>query len=332
MFKPELCDFCGDCLVECQWMDVEREQAVQWVKDMIAGRETPAVQNCITCYACNEICPHDAAPFDLIADLQEKSGKLTPREHVEAHEAKLSFSGELKIDTEGADRIMSVCVFGRTDGHLIQGRLYDLPQVGGRPFFCWLLFGHMAAVSIQEKHAREMVDRLAATKAGEIVCFHDDCYAMLAKLAPEYGIEVPFRPIHLSEYLVEYVKQHQDKITPLNLELAYQRPCASRHTPEKEHFIDELFELVGVKRVERKYDRKNAMCCAGVKLILGKGDPKPDQVKNLEDAKNAGAKGLVCLCPMCIHSLSGTAGELGLPLVFLGDMVRMALGEIPTLK
>ncbi|MFH1134585.1 MAG: (Fe-S)-binding protein [Pseudomonadota bacterium] len=329
MFKPELCDYCGDCLVECQWMDVEREQAVGWVKAMIAGEETPAVRDCVTCYACNEICPRQANPFDLIASLQEKIGGLTPREHVEAREAKLSFAGQVQGGPTGADRIMSVCVFGRTDAHLIQGPLYDLPQVGGKPYFCWILFSHMGALSIQEKHAREMVDRLAATGAREVVCFHDDCYAMLAKLAPEYGVEVPFRPVHLSEYFVEYLKEHRDQIKPLNLDLAYQRPCASRHTPEKEHFIDEVFDLIGVNRVARKYDREKALCCAGVKLMLGQGDPKPDQVKNLEDARQAGAKGVACLCPMCIHSLSGTAGEMGLPLIFLGDLVRMALGEIP---
>ncbi len=30
---------------------------------------------------------------------------------------------------------------------------------------------------------------------------------MLAKLAPEYGIYVPFRPVHLAEYLVEFLKK-----------------------------------------------------------------------------------------------------------------------------
>ncbi len=91
--------------------------------------------------------------------------------------------------------------------------------------------------------------------------------------------------------------------------IVYQRLCASRHTAEKEHFIDELFEIVVVKRVARTNDRKNAMCCATIKRMIGNGDPRPDQEKKIRDAKESGAKAMVCLCTMCIHSLSGVTGE-----------------------
>jgi Fe-S oxidoreductase len=328
MFYQERCDLCGDCLVECQWMEVDRDQAVDWMKAMIRGERTPAVDNCITCYACNEICPQQANPFDLFARLQEETGCLTPAEQVAAQEKQFTFVGDLKGVPQGQDRVMSVCVFGKTDGHLIKGELYDLPQVGGRPYFCWVLFSHLGAESVQRKHAREFVDRLALSGAKEVVCFHDDCYAMLAKLAPDYGIAVPFRPVHLSEYLVERLSAQRDRLKSLNLKVAYQRPCASRFTPEKEHYIDELFELAGANRVARRYDRDKAMCCAGVKFMLGKGDPKADQQENIRDAREAGAQALVCLCPMCLHALSGTAAEEKMPLIFLGDLARMALGEL----
>jgi len=328
MFKPDLCTLCGDCLAECQWMEVERGEAVWWWRQMLEGRRTPALERCITCYACNETCPEQANPFDLIAELQEKHGLLMAREAIDKTEARYVFSGELQ-GLPRAERVLSTCVFGKTDPQLLQGDLYDLPQVGGKPFFCWVLFSHMCAESVQRKHARELVERLAATGAREVVCFHDDCYAMLAKLAPDYGIPVPFRPVHLSEHLVRRLEANRDRLRPLDLEIAYQRPCASRHTPEKEPFIDELFELAGVRRVERKYDRRGALCCGGVKLFLGIGDPAPDQEKNLRDAKQAGARAVVCLCPMCMRSLAGAAAGHGLPLIFLGDIARMALGEIP---
>ena len=327
MFKQDLCNLCGDCLVDCQWMDVERDQAVEWLKAMMDGRHVPALDQCITCYACNEICPEGANPFDLIAQLQEKYHTLVTEETVKATEEQYIFTGELR-GYPRAERVMSICVFGKTDAGLIQGELYDLPRVGGKPYFCWVLFSHMCAEGIQKKHAQEFVDRLAMTGAKEIVCFHDDCYAMLARLAPDYGIQVPFRPVHLSEYLVDYLRANKDRIRKLNIDIAYQRPCASRHTPEKEHFIDALFELSGVRRVDRAYDREKALCCAGVKFMLGIGDPGPDQEKNLIDAKEAGAKAMVCLCPMCMHSLSGMADRHDIPLIFIGDIARMALGEI----
>lgn len=327
MFNKDLCDLCGDCLVECQWMDLERDRAVECMQALIRGQDSPVLSECITCYACNEICPHGANPFDLIAELQEKHRSLSSEESAGANEARYAFDKELK-DYPRAERVMTTCVFGKTDAGLIQGELYGLPMVSGKPYFCWVLFSHIGAESIQRKHARELVDRLTMTGAREVVCFHDDCYAMLARLAPGYGVEVPFRPVHLSEYLVEYLRKNKNRIRPLNIDVAYQRPCASRHTPEKEHFIDELFELVGARRVERGYDRERALCCAGIKMMLGRGDPRPDQEKNVLDAKSAGAGAMVCLCPMCMHSLAGVANEHGLPLVFIGDLARMALGEI----
>jgi len=327
MFKQDLCDFCGDCFVECQWMEVDRDEAAEWMKTIVEGRHAPALDKCVTCYACNEICPQGANPFDLIAELQEKYRTLVTEEVVASNEARYAFAGELR-DVPQGDRVMTVCVFGKTDAHLIQGELYDLPRVGGKPYFCWILFSHMGAESVQKKHAKEFVERLAMTGAKEIVCFHDDCYAMLARCAPDYGIEVPFRPVHLTEYLAEYLHNNKDRIKPLNMNVAYQRPCASRFTPEKERFVDEMFELAGVKRVKRTYDRKGALCCGGAKFLLGKGDPGPEQEKNILDAKQAGAKAMVCLCPMCIRSLSGVAKEHDMPVIFIGDIARMALGEI----
>lgn len=328
MFKHDRCDLCGDCLVKCQWIEADKKTAAHWIRAMMDGEKTPAVDQCITCYACNEYCPQNADPFDLIAGLQEKYG-IVPRDKIADAETRFSFSGELRglPETQGG-RIMSTCVFGKTDGHLIDGSLYDLPRVGGKPFFCWIIMSHMGAESVQHKHAREFVERLAATGADEIVCFHDDCYAMLAKMAPEYGIKVPFRPVHLSEYLVERLAPLKSDLVPLRMDAAYQRPCASRHTPEKEHFIDELFAICGVRRVEREYDRENALCCGGAKHLMDKGDPRPDMDKNIADALSAGAEAMVCLCPMCIHSLNTAAMENGLPLIFLGDLARMALGEI----
>jgi Fe-S oxidoreductase len=327
MYIAENCQQCGDCFVNCQWIDADQTQAIAWIKQLRAGEHAEVLDKCITCYACNETCPNLANPFDLIAVLQEKYHTPVSESTVSQMEQRYLFSGDLKA-VPHADRILSLCVFNKTDAHLIQGPIYNLPQVSGKPYFCWVLFSHMAGESVQRKHARELVDRLAQTGAKEVVCFHDDCYAMLAKLAPDYGIEMPFRPIHLSQYLVEYLTEHQSAIKPLNLDIAYSRPCASRFTPEKEPFIDKLFELIGVHRVQRTYDRENALCCGGAKLMLSGVNPKPDQEKNFVDAKQAGAQAMVCLCPMCLHSFSIVAAEQQLPLIFIGDLARMALGEI----
>jgi hypothetical protein len=151
---------------------------------------------------------------------------------------------------------------------------------------------------------------------------------MLVRIAPEYGAQVPFQRVLLSEYLVGYLEANVQRIEVLNFDLAYQRPCASRQTSEKGHFLDELFELTGVRQVERTYDRQEAVCCRGAKFFLGMEDPKPDQQKNILDAKWAGAEAVVRPCSMCVQLLAEVAAEQGMPLIFLGDLARMALGEL----
>jgi Fe-S oxidoreductase len=327
MFKPDLCKLCGDCLVKCQWMNVERNQAKIWQKEMMEGKHTPALDHCITCFACNERCPNKANPFDLHLELQEKFRSKVPEDMVKATEANYTFTGELK-NIPQAKRVLSVCAYEKTEGSLFAGELYNLPRVGGKPFFCWGLFAHMGAVSVQKKHTQLMVDRLAQTGAEEVICFHVECYSVLSRTAPDFGIQVPFRPVHLAEYLVEYLRDNRSRIKPLNMDIAYQRPCTSRLTPDKEDVIDELFDLTGVRRVKRQYDRDQALCCSSVKLMYNMGDTRPDREKNMTDAKNAGAKAIVYFCPSCRQMLTEIAGEYGMPMIFLGDIARMALGEI----
>lgn len=327
MFIEDNCILCGHCFNSCHWIDADDNQAIQWMEEIIEGTRSEVLDRCVTCYACNETCPQDANPYDRIAELQDKYRTLSSIETVNDLEEKFIFTRSVDPPPK-AKRVMSLCVLENGHPELIQGELYDIERVAGKPYFCWVMLGHLGAISVQKKHAQTFVDRLAATGADEIVCLHDDCYTMLAREAPEFGVEVPFKPIHFSQYLVEYLTENRDRITPLDIDIAYQRPCASRLTPEKEHYIDELFDLTGVRRVKRTFDRDNAMCCGGAKFMLQKGDITPDQIKNLTDAKQAGAQALVGLCPVCLQSFTYTARSMEMPLIFLGDIARMALGEI----
>lgn len=327
MFQPDLCTLCGACLAECQWMDISSSDAKRLRKQMIEGKYTPVLDNCITCYACNEICPNQANPSDQNLELQEKYRSLVPEETVKAIEAQNLFEGEVG-EVPQADRVLATCSYGKTKPELIQGELYEMPQVGGKPFLCWSGFPHLGAPSVQRKHLRTMVDRLALTNAKEVVCFHVDCYSALVRTAHDSGIDVPFRSVHLAEYLVEFLTNNKDRIKPLEIDIAYQRPCTSRHTPDAERYIDELFETTGVNRVQRTYDREKALCCTSVRLLFGKGNERADREKNVLDAKEAGARAIVYFCPICGDMLSDVAAEHSLPFIFLGDLARAALGEI----
>jgi heterodisulfide reductase subunit B len=117
-----------------------------------------------------------------------------------------------------------------------------------------------------------------------------------------------------------------------SLRVAYQRPCASRFTPEKDVFLDDIFDLIGAKRVARTYDKENCLCCTGSFLRVYSEKAREFQKLNLDDALAAGADALVTLCPMCDRVLRKPAAERNLKKIFITDLCRMALGEIPRLE
>ncbi len=330
MFNESLCDRCGDCLTRCQYVTYDKERAALEIEELIAGRSAPILSSCITCFACNEYCPTEARPFDLILERQEQFGSLgIPPESIARDEAHYLVTSEPRVPANNGT-VLSLCVFASTDGELFQGRLFeDLPTVKGRHFFCHILFDHMGAGSVTRRNAKRMVDNLASTGAEEVILVHDDCYGMLVDRVPQFGIEVPFRPVHIVEYLQRYLEEHRKDIAPLGLRVAYQRPCASRMSPRKEKSVDAVFDLIGVERVKRRYDRENCLCCG---LVVGMFNPQLGPVirrRNIDDACEAGAEAMCYLCPMCRRGLGDDAAARGLGNHHIIELTRMALGELP---
>jgi heterodisulfide reductase subunit B len=130
------------------------------------------------------------------------------------------------------------------------------------------------------------------------------------------------------EYLRDYLVEHKGQLRPLNMRIAYQRPCASRLSPDKEPALDDVFRLIGVDRVARRYDRENAICCSGAIAQWDGERAAGIRARNLEDAKAAGAQAMAYLCPMCRRVLTPDAEAKGLANYHIIELARMALGEL----
>jgi Fe-S oxidoreductase len=330
MFVETSCDRCGDCLTRCLYVDYDKERAAAEIEELIAGRAAPILSACVTCFACNEYCPTDARPFDLILERQEQFHSLgIPLEVITAEQARYAVTSEVRVP-ENQGRVLSACVFGSSDAELFQGRLFEgLPVVKGRHFFCYILFDHLGAGSVTRRHAQSFVHNLAATGAEEIILFHDDCYGMLTDRVPQLGIQLPFRPVHVVEYLQRYLEDHREAITPLGLRVAYQRPCASRMSTKKEQAVDAVLNLIGVERVPRRYDREDCLCCGLLVKMFDEERAATTRQRNLDDAFGAGAQAMCYLCPMCRRGLAEEAGTRGLAGYHIVELVRMAFGELP---
>ena len=191
-----------------------------------------------------------------------------------------------------------------------------------------IVYLHFAKPSVIKKRVPQVVENISKLGVNEVIFLHDECYSSFTSLCKAYGIEVPFKPTHYFEYL--YNKLLDGKIKPLNIKAAYQRPCSSRLT-EKDHFVDDIFELIGVERVEREYQGENALCCGGViRMIKGREGlhiANDIQKRNVEDAERAGAEYFVFNCPYCYMALSEKVAKKGMKPIHMIDLCKLALGE-----
>jgi len=333
MFHEEQCDFCGDCLARCYYLPFDKKSGGEEFRKLVKGEKVNWLYDCVTCIACNEYCPKDARPFDLILKKMEEAGEFTDPALRAQMADRFKADGEPK-PVAPALRAMSLCVMEGSMPWALQGKLFEgLPLLKGRHYFCNVLFAHMGDESIMRDRLQGMVDNLAKSGAREIVFVHDDCYAVLKGIAPEYGIKLPFRPVSIFEHLRDYLKEHKSDIKKLNMKVAYQRPCASRYTPEKDVYLNEIFDLIGVERVKRQYDGINAICCGvelagpNLKLFPRGKNFDPFRERNIQDARNHGAEAMVYLCPMCYRTLGKKAQETGLTNLMISDLCRLAVRE-----
>lgn len=334
MFYKERCNLCGECLERCPYLAYPRERAREEFRRLVEGKPTPVTSECITCVACNTFCPSGANPFDLINERQEETGGFPATERAVGAMVMAAQMPSQVVEGKRGMPVLNLCSVDFIPG-VVEGRLFDgLTVTKGGEYFCYIGWIHLGKPSMVRRNARRFVENLAkvagSVGASEVVCYHDDCYVMLTVKAKEYGLHVPFKPVHIIEYLLDYVRRHEDEVEKLGMKVAYQQPCASRYTLWKDRLLDELFERIGVERVKRKYDRVNALCCGGP--MTGMSTVPREKVeewkmRNVLDAKESGAEAMVFLCPLCALNLRSRAKAHGIEPFMLSNLVRLALGE-----
>lgn len=339
-FDERKCSACqtGDCLTRCQYMDIDKDTAKAEMRKIINGEDSFVLHDCVTCYACEEYCKMGNHPFYLIVERQEELNiPPLPKPLIKRGvQMGIPFRGEPTIE-EVKEPALSLGVFPQL-GYLTQGKLFeDVSFISTDPrtmfhFFCQLMYLHYARTSVIKERLPGIIETIAKHNAKEVIFLHDECYGTFASYAPAVGIEVPFKPVHLFEYLYNRLKELKDDIKPLNLKVAYQRPCSSRLSSDKYHFVDDIFNLIGVDS-EREYVGENALCCAGT--IVGQRKEGRRQLaadvqrRNIEDMINAGAELCVFNCPACFDTLAELVAQRGIRPIYMSDLCRLAIGEKP---
>ena len=319
------------CLVKCQYLDFQGTNGArkEWQK-VIDGRDSPILESCTTCYACEEYCPLGNHPFYLIVERQEQNGILpAPRPIVTMWVNQCQPVGKFIVG-KVEERALSYCFLPQLNP-LVKGKLFDglaLSAIFGQEFFCNAVYLHYAKASTIKDRLPAVIENIRNQGIKELVCLHDECYGTFTSLVSAYGLDLPFRPVHYYEYLYGRLGELRDLIKPLKIKAAYQRNCSARLCPQTDHCVDDIFELLGVERVKRQYDRDNALCCAEV-FRMAKGPVFADDVqkRNLDDMTELGAEYCVFNCPACWDALADKVANRGIEPIHIIDLCKLAIGE-----
>jgi len=328
-FQEDRCTRCGECLIRCQYIQIEAQESRQAFQDLIDGRPSRVISECVSCMACDELCPEGANPFSLIVKRQEESGESKRFEQYGSN-MKHAYRMPSRIQKGTAPGpVIDLCTVSAMVPGLFQGALFEgASYLEGGDYFCGIGFYHVGLATPIAEKAASVVERVAQAGSEEVVCYHDDCYTFFSAIAPSLGIDVPFQPVSWPEFLYHRMVSLKDRIRFIGATVAYQRPCASRYTPEKDRYVDRIFDLVGVQKPVRKFEKQQSLCCGGA--IVPRNWEAADRIKhqNLEDARSAGAQIMITLCPMCFANLKKRAPEHGLETMAISDLCRAAIGEI----
>ncbi len=333
MFDKSHCSECEniDCLTRCQWMDIDKETARIEMEKMINGEDSFVLKQCVTCFACDEYCPYNSHPFDLKTELQEKynSFNIDPK-MLESAIRQFAPHDELRLKEINSEKpVLNKCTFSRMNSEEMKGQIFEnLQYISGTDFFCNLMYHHIAKDSLIKERIPKIIENIQKHGIKEFICWHDECYGLWTSYCKRNNIDVPFKPIHLFEYVYGYLKDHESEINKLNMKIAYQRSCSNRFLPEIEEYVDKICDLIGVERIKRTYDRENALCCTAPFPMIGRSNlVRPTQNKNIKDMIDNGAEACVFICPMCKQTMGSKVERKGLKNYLLSDLARMALGE-----
>lgn len=370
-FDEDLCDRCGICFERCPVLELTREEAKREMEKLIRG-DTGAslvLQRCVTCNACEFVCPRHANPYGLILERHGEAGKAQGLPHM----ARFIFPNEpenMWTTTRvlmGEDELALLRSWEDNLGSprqevLLTGFYNNLvPYIAQTPLLDELrpaIVGSDSMFGMGEDTYRigfleetERLGNLAKRKFSEMgvrkmYCFMVVEACMFTDILPrKFGIDFDFDVDLLDNWILDRVRSGKIALTErLGMRAAVHDNCCGRYMEGVlQDTTREIVERTGCEVVEMRHRGENALCCgwAGtVPTLYGPTSSNPlHTLLNLlqslhlrmQEAEAAGADIIVVPCPGCyvFLSLIKVLTNSGLDVYLPLELVQLAAGETP---
>jgi Fe-S oxidoreductase len=338
-FRDDLCDRCGKCLADCPVLMLPEACAKKEFAALLENNYTQslAFRYCTTCNICDQICPQNANPYELILERfdAEKTKNGLPsfaklvfpgepeniwsglRILMDKDELAIVEAGELNLSKKQSE-ILLTGFYANIVPFLLKSEVLDdlRPAIAGSPMMwgCGGDSNKLGAITLTEEIVKFIERKFSEMGVKKVICSMEAEAAMLAEVLPErYGAKFDFEVTTLDEWLLDRMKNGKLKMDKsLSLKVTVHDNCMSRYLGGRpQEVVREIVQRTGCELVEMKHNRDKALCCGWAATIPALHGPKSNNPLNttmsmlysldrrMREALDTGADVIAASCPAC---------------------------------
>lgn len=321
------CTLCGECLMKCPVMEMEKDEAIFEFRQLLEGKPAPRVfKECTLCFNCNQFCPERLRPYELI--LQRIIEKRKKKVHAflpylvngmptgslfQDYYSKMSREEKdilekwSEIPPPGTKDVLWIGCLGKTVCYDIEHSkvLKDLIKFGPPDLCCGELAYRLVGWQCYVDVITRTLKRFEQLEIERMVCYCASCYNYFSIILPKvYGKKLPFKLISMYEWMIEKVEKGELKLKKqLDYKIAVSESCyVSELGPEFQKSLRKIYNAAGAELVELPHHGDQNISCGVASLAR---NPKwrkslwPAQKAKRKDLKKKGLKDLALNCPGC---------------------------------
>jgi Fe-S oxidoreductase len=357
-FDRERCTGCGECFHHCPVMHLPLERAQQEMTRLLQEGTSLVLRRCTSCLACNQICPEDCRPANLILDHWHgaylREGLPTRATYFLPH-ARPNFRTDIvaRLPPEEREAVAHWRHGGPSREFLFSGcNLITTPYLtfsplfegieirGGLDYCCGEMLFRMGLYEAVEQVAARLSHWFRHLGAERVFLLCTAGLNMLRNILPQFGAD--FAGIEFLPYLAVILERLEQgdlgSIEHVDLKVSVQDSCHTRTVePGFADLPRQILETIGIQIEEAPHHKGQQLCCG-----IGGGFAHDSAYHPFDLLLSARATsrdhrrspaGATCVyCSGCLEMMSVArwADPNRRPVYHLLEIVQMATGGMPS--